>query len=69
MGLSAIPSLRIFIASMSTIITVLFGFFLRLFVQSLSSERIFSALDIRPAGAGFLENAGWNYFVFTKTLV
>ena len=31
------------------------------------SERIFSALDIRPAGAGFLENAGWNYFVFTKT--
>jgi hypothetical protein len=30
---------------------------------------IFLALDIRPAGAGFLENAGWNYCVFTKTLV
>lgn len=29
MGLSAIPSLRIFIASMSTIITVLFVFFLK----------------------------------------
>ena len=29
----------------------------------------FWPLDIRPAGAGFLENAGWNYFVFTKTLV
>ena len=28
------------------------------------SERIFSALDIRPAGAAFLENAGWNYFVY-----
>jgi hypothetical protein len=34
-----------------------------------SSERIFSALDIRPAGAAFLENAGWNYCVFTKQLV
>jgi hypothetical protein len=33
------------------------------------SERIFSALDIRPAGAAFLENAGWNYCVFTKQLV
>jgi hypothetical protein len=31
---------------------------------SLYSERIFSALDIRPAGAAFLENAGWNYFVY-----
>ena len=30
----------------------------------LSSERIFWALDIRPAGAAFLENAGWNYFVY-----
>ena len=29
-----------------------------------NSERIFSALDIRPAGAAFLENAGWNYFVY-----
>ncbi len=29
-----------------------------------NSERIFSALDIRPAGVGFLENAGWNYFVY-----
>jgi hypothetical protein len=36
---------------------------------SQQSERIFWALDIRPAGAAFLENAGWNYFVFTKTLV
>jgi len=34
-----------------------------------NSERIFSALDIRPAGAAFLENAGWNYCVFTKQLV
>ena len=29
-----------------------------------TSERIFLALDIRPAGAAFLENAGWNYFVY-----
>ena len=28
------------------------------------SERIFSALDIGQAGAAFLENAGWNYFVY-----
>ena len=38
-------------------------------MQVINSERIFSALDIRPAGAAFLENAGWNYCVFTKQLV
>ena len=32
--------------------------------QACTSERIFLALDIRPAGAAFLENAGWNYFVY-----
>ena len=39
-------------------------FCIRLHFRARTSERIFSALDIRPAGAAFLENAGWNYFVY-----